>query len=214
MWSRLTRRARRRVRSTHHLEENPLHLPPPTPPALAATRRAPAFCGARSGAAGVDRVGRSGGVKRAQREPRDERESASARRGDRATVAAAFPRDGVSSPKGSRRGVRTDSVLRASSGQMRPLCDGAHREHARNTLVERSRFAVAAELDNAMGELREGRPRRSSGSRCDGVQAALGTMRKGDGWCVGSGGIAGMAQRRDASLSPRQASGTRRHIAI
>jgi hypothetical protein len=57
---------------------NPLHLPPPTPPALAAARRAPAFRGARSGAAGVDRVGRSGAVKRAQREPRDERESASA----------------------------------------------------------------------------------------------------------------------------------------
>ena len=81
-----------------------LHLPPPTPPALAAARRAPAFRGARSGAAGVDRVGRSGAVKRAQREPRDERESASARRGARATVGQ---RVGVRSPKGRAGGART-----------------------------------------------------------------------------------------------------------
>jgi hypothetical protein len=107
---------------------NPLHLPPPTPPALAASRRAPAFCGARSGAAGVDRVGRSGAVKRAQREPRDERESASARRGARATVGDAAPRVGVSSPKGSRRGRQNGSrrqlaqVASAQGGNTVPAC--------------------------------------------------------------------------------------------
>ena len=63
-----------------------------------------AVSGGRSGAAGVVRVGSSGAVKRAHREPRAERESASARRGARATVGAAVPRDGVSSPKGSRDG--------------------------------------------------------------------------------------------------------------
>src|SRR5215510_4571003 len=55
----------------------------------------------------------SAGVKRAQREPRDARESASARRGARATVAGAGRRVGVELPKGSRedgrqaRGVRS-----------------------------------------------------------------------------------------------------------
>ena len=66
---------------------------PPTPLLRAAQRRPP--CGASGGpkrSRCVPGASASAGVKRAHREPRDERESASARRGARASVAGAHPR--------------------------------------------------------------------------------------------------------------------------
>ena len=49
----LAANARRRVRSTHHLEENPLHLPPPTLRLWRRRAGPPRLAWARSGAAGV-----------------------------------------------------------------------------------------------------------------------------------------------------------------
>ena len=57
----------------------------------------------------------SAGVKRAQRDPRAERESASARRGGRANVAGAGLRGGAVLPRGSRRARRISLRIRVTA---------------------------------------------------------------------------------------------------